>query len=101
VDLFTAIRTVAEGGSYQSPTVSGALVDALVDLPREAPLSQRELQVLRLIVDGKDTKEVAAKLAISNKTVETYRKNLMAKLNITNLADLVKYALRQGITDLS
>jgi DNA-binding NarL/FixJ family response regulator len=103
MELVAAIQTVAAGEPYLSPTISAALVDGLVFAPPKSDnrLSQRESQVLRLMAEGQCTKQVASSLDLSSKTVETYRQSLMKKLNITNLANLVKYAIREGITDVA
>lgn len=63
-------------------------------------LSNREREILQLISEGKSTKEIAEKLYISVKTVETHRKNIMDKLNIYSIAELTKYAIREGITSI-
>lgn len=76
-----------QGGTPSSPALLRAL-------------SPREEQVLRLIADGMSTKQAARELAVSVKTVETHRRNLMDKLGIDNVAELTKYALRQGLSSL-
>jgi DNA-binding NarL/FixJ family response regulator len=63
-------------------------------------LSPREKEVLQLIADGKNTKEIATIINISTKTVETYRQQLMKKLNIFNIATLTKYAVREGLSHI-
>jgi len=109
-ELVDAIRLVAAGEPYLSSTISSALV-GIISSPRQEglassppradnKLSQRENEVLRLIAEGHCTKEVATLLSISSKTVETYRLNLMKKLQITSVVSLVKYAIREGIVDL-
>jgi len=110
-ELIHAIHQVVVWETYLSPTISNALVGIILtsqaDQPVPAPqkaenkLSQRESQVLRLLAEGNCTKEVAALLNISSKTVETYRLNLMKKLKITNVVNLVKYAIREGIIDVA
>lgn len=110
VELVNAIHEVAAGQAYLSPTISQALLglissplDERISPPQKSDkvLSQREGQVLQFMVEGLCTKEIAAHLDLSSKTVETYRQNLMKKLDITNLAGLVKYAIREGITDVT
>jgi DNA-binding NarL/FixJ family response regulator len=66
----------------------------------QARLSQREQEVLQLIAEGKSTREIAAMLYVSVKTVETHRKQIMDKLEIYNVAGLTKYAVREGLTSL-
>jgi two-component system response regulator NreC len=63
------------------------------------PLTSRELQVLRLIVDGKENREIAERLMISVRTVETHRSRLMLKLNLTTVAGLVRYAVRTQLIE--
>jgi DNA-binding NarL/FixJ family response regulator len=67
---------------------------------QRAQLSKREQEVLQLIAEGKSTKEIAATLYVSVKTVETHRKQIMDKLGIHNIAGLTKYAIREGLTPL-
>jgi DNA-binding NarL/FixJ family response regulator len=100
-DLVHAIRRVHNGEVYLSPGVSGALLEAFQSksgLPAE-PLSPRERQVLQLVGEGKSTKEVAEILGISAKTVESHRARLMHKLDIHDVAGLVRYAIRRGLVE--
>ena len=98
-DLVHAIRSVCRGEVYLSPGVSGAVASAYAS-PKLASdaLSVRERQVLQLIAEGDSTKEIAVRLGISAKTVETHRSKLMQKLDIHDTAGLVRYAIRQGVT---
>jgi len=105
-ELETAIRTVISNKIYLSPDISGVLVDNYV---RQTPnpdssafslLSQREREVVQLLAEGKTAKEIADELNVSVKTVETHRTNIMGKLNIHRLAELTKYAIREGLTPL-
>ena len=100
-DLVLAIRRVHEGNIYLSPGVSGALVDALLSKSGQPfePLSPRERQVLQLVGGGKSTKEIAELLFISAKTVESHRARLMQKLDIHDVARLVRYAIRRGLVE--
>lgn len=99
-DLIRAIRTVAAGGIYLDPSVAGKVVDGFVgrtvDAARSAELSEREAEVLRLIAEGYSNKEIAARLDISVKTVETYKARSMEKLGLHSRVDIVRYALQQG-----
>ncbi|MFP5210175.1 MAG: response regulator [Acidobacteriota bacterium] len=98
-ELVQAIRETARGGTYFSPEVTLAAVEAYRnhgDLPAD-PLTPRERQVLQLIAESKTTKEIAALLEISVKTVETYRSRIMEKLGIHETAGVVRYAIRHGI----
>jgi two-component system, NarL family, response regulator NreC len=98
-DLVQAIREVCRGGIYLSPSISRTVVEALLsktELP-EDPLTSRERQVLQLVGEGKSSKEIAALLGISIKTAESHRTRLMRKLDIHELANLVRYAIRRGL----
>ncbi|GAB4371756.1 MAG: response regulator transcription factor [Bryobacter sp.] len=105
-DLIYAIRTVAQGGSYMSPRVSDRLfqriqngnLDASTTATPLADLSPREIQVLRMIAEGKTSKEIAVMLDLSVQTVRSYRKTLMKKLNLNNVAGLTQLALSTGLT---
>jgi DNA-binding NarL/FixJ family response regulator len=98
-DLVRAIREVHSGGFYLSPAVSRTVVEAYLKKtdPPADPLSARERQVLQLVAEGKSTKEIAALLAISFKTVESHRCRMMEKLGLHETASLVRYAIRQGL----
>jgi len=99
-DLIQAIREVHRGAIYLSPGVSRAVVDAYLaktELPID-PLTARERQVLQLVAEGKTTKEVAVLLGISVKTAESHRTRIMQKLDIHETASLVRYAIREGLT---
>ena len=102
VELESALRSVAEGGSYLSPAVSGHVLAAYVrrvgqDVPPEPTLTPRQREVLQLIAEGHGTKEIADRLCLSAKTVETHRAQLMERLGIRDVAGLVRYAVRTGI----
>jgi DNA-binding NarL/FixJ family response regulator len=102
VELESALRSVAEGGSYLSPAVSGHVLAAYVrrvgqDVPPEPTLTPRQREVLQLIAEGHGTKEIADRLCLSTKTVETHRAQLMERLGIRDVAGLVRYAVRTGI----
>ena len=97
---------VMEGQVYLSPRITGTVVqgyrDALVNQDKTVfeLLTEREREVLQLIAEGKSTKEVAGDLNVSVKTVETHRQNIMHKLEIYNVPDLVRYAVREGLVSL-
>jgi two-component system, NarL family, response regulator NreC len=100
VDLVQAIRDVLQGAIYLSPRVSRAVVTAYLtrsDLPPD-PLTSREREILQLIAEGQTTKEIAWRLGLSAKTVESHRIRLMHKLDIHETATLVRYAIRRGLT---
>jgi two-component system, NarL family, response regulator NreC len=91
-DLVRAIRTVAKGGRYLDPAIGGwALTSA------DAALTDRELEVLRLVALGYTNSEIATRMYISPRTVETHRANLQAKLGIAGRPELVRYALEHGV----
>jgi two-component system response regulator NreC len=102
--LVSAIRDVNRGGSYLSPRMLGQLVDDFRSriksahrLPRFATLTTREREVLKLLAEGNSVKEIAGNLALSVKTVEAHKFNLMRKLDIHNKAQLVQYAIQKKI----
>jgi DNA-binding NarL/FixJ family response regulator len=102
-ELVTAIQTVMNSQTYLSPSVSDVLVQNFLESDvdtGEKKLSLRERQILQFIAMGKCAKEIALELAISNKTVEAHRMQLMNKLKIHNVAELVKYAIREGMVEL-
>lgn len=103
-ELVEALRTVARGGSYLSPEVSDKFLGRVQrgDLSQHSAgavdsLTPRELQVMRLIAGGKTSKEIAAILGIGVQTVRGYRKDLMRKLNVNNVAALTQIALAGGL----
>lgn len=106
-DLIDALRAVARGGSYLSSEVSDRLLSRIQrgDLQvrsDQAPLevlSPREMQVLRLIAEGKTSKDIAVLLDLGLQTIRSYRKTLMKKLGVNNVASLTQMALAAGITN--
>ena len=103
-ELLDAIRTVAHGGAFLYPSATKLLLeDYLTHLHSNTPqddyesLSEREREVLKLLALGHTAKEVADKLVLSQKTVETYRVRIMEKLNLNSRVDLVQYALARGL----
>ncbi len=104
-ELGLALKSVLSGKFYISPEITGTVVGdyvvRLTDESSSAPkLTGREREVLQLIAEGKSMKEIAAALKLSVKTIETYRQTLMNRLNIHNIAELTKYAVREGLTPL-
>ena len=100
-DLTQAIRTVMQGDTYLSPAISATVVNAALGkaAPNLVSLTQRERQVLQLIADSKSNKEIAQQLGISLKSVESYRGNLMKKLDLHAVAGLVRYAINIGLVE--
>lgn len=104
-ELALAIRTVMSGKNYLSPRLPSDIVASISSGSNGADgafrsLSGREREVLQLIAEGKSTKEIAFHLDLSTKTIETHRRQIMEKLAIDNVADLTKYAVREGLTSL-
>ena len=95
-ELIRAMQTVRNGGKYLSPLLSSVLTSLAVEEEKTEVLTMREREVLKLLAEGKRTKEIAAALYISPHTVRRHRANIMEKLDIQNLADLVKYAISQS-----
>jgi RNA polymerase sigma factor (sigma-70 family) len=103
-DLINAIKAVTEGKAFFSPAISRVLVEDYVRQLQQKGvedsyelLTSRERQVLQLLGEGKSNKEVAQLLNLSPYTVETHRSNLMEKLNLHNVPDLILYAVRKGV----
>jgi DNA-binding NarL/FixJ family response regulator len=101
-DLVQAIRGMSDNAIYLSPSISRAVVEAYFD--KAAPpgdlMSSRERQVLQLVAEGKTTKEIAALLGISAKTADSHRSRIMRKLDIHDVAGLVRFAIRRGLVNL-
>ncbi len=106
-EIIEAITQVNAGQRYLSQKVSAQMVDQLLN-PKEtgsganalASLSPREREVLQLVVEGKTTAEISDSLALSTRTIDNYRSRIMQKLGINTLPDLVKFAIRHGITSV-
>ena len=98
-DLLRALEEVAQGSVYLSPRVSHVLVDVSLGRRRigDDPLTDREREVLHLIAEGWTTRQVASALEVSVKTAESHRSRLMKKLDIHEVAGLVRYAIRRGL----
>lgn len=102
-DLVDAIRAVATGHRYLSPTLSQRAVEAYVEGARAAApaphetLSTREREVLKLAAEGRTSQEIAERLYLSPRTVETHRASLLRKLGLRSQTDLIRYAIRQGL----
>ncbi len=108
MDLLEALRMVAAGGIYLSPQVSDRLLTRIQKGDLESKqgnsaldaLSPREVQVLRLVAEGKTSKEIATLLDLSEQTVRSYRKTMMRKLGVNNVAGLTQLALSTGLTQI-
>ena len=102
-ELVDAIRTVHAGRRYLSKPLADDLLDRLVSDVPEDPLSRlsaRERQVLQMIAEGHPVVDIAGKLSLSRKTVETYRERMMEKLDLHDVAGLIKFAIQHGVVSL-
>jgi DNA-binding NarL/FixJ family response regulator len=105
-ELGLAIETVAAGRVHLSPAIAGAVAQSYTrPANREAPsvfsaLTPREREVLQLLAEGKSTREIAAALVVTIKTVETHRARIMKKVGTSSVAQLTRYALAEGLTSL-
>ena len=106
-ELVHAIRAVVSSSDvYLSPKITGVVLNDMVNREADsagiesAGLTAREREFLRLFAEGRSTKEIAALLLCSVKTAEYYRKQIMKKLRVTNIADLIKFAIREGLVPL-
>jgi DNA-binding NarL/FixJ family response regulator len=103
-ELLVALEAVTRGETYLSPAIAGSVVaQAIKGGPaarpsEERPLSVREREVLQLVAEGKSSKEIGAILNIAVPTVETHRRQIVEKLNLRTIAELTKYAIREGLT---
>ena len=107
-ELIQAVREVAAGRRYLSPSLSERAIEVYVSVQQEqdyelgvsGPLTSREREVLQLVTDGLTSAQIAEKLSISPRTAETHRANMMRKLGLRNQAELVRYALQHHIVPL-
>jgi DNA-binding NarL/FixJ family response regulator len=106
VEVGTALRSILSGRKYIAPDIADAVLGrALAHWSSESRceylgISTREREVLQLVAEGKSTKEIAAKLYVSIKTVETHRRQIMNRLSLSSIAQLTKFAIREGITSV-
>jgi two-component system response regulator NreC len=105
-ELTMAIKTVLSGKTYLSPAIASVVVDDAMrhstqkNSQTRVELTAREREVLQLLAEGRTTKRIATQLSVSVKTVETHRRQVMEKLDIHSVAELTKYAVREGLTSL-
>ena len=105
-ELLTAIRDVANGKSYLGSDVAGAVIDVAMSSPNEPSsssqtlLSPREREIVQLVAEGLSNKEIAEQIHLSEATVDTHRRNIMRKLELKGVAELTKYAIREGLVSL-
>jgi len=102
--LLDALEQLSNGNMYICPDITGIVVQDFVqnikDNHEPQHLTSREYEVLQLVAEGHSTKEIAENLHLSVKTIETHRMHIMEKVNVTSVAALTKYAIREGITAL-
>jgi DNA-binding NarL/FixJ family response regulator len=114
-ELVQAVREVFSGHKYVSPSIAGTVIDNIIGsvegarpMPKRTPpgfpamkaLTAREREVLQLVAEGKTSKQIATSLEVGMATVETHRRQLMDKLGLRTIAELTKYAIREGLTSL-
>ncbi len=107
-DLVRAVEAVCRGEHYLSPQITGVVFEPMLGrVPRKSPegggyevLGAREREVLQLLAEGLTSKEIAARLELSTKTIETHRRNISQKLGLKSIAELTKYAVREGMTSI-
>ena len=103
-ELATAVRAVMSDHTYLSPRITDVIINRYSEFDmhsaKSAVLTNREGEILRLLADGVSPKSIAANLHISVKTVQTHRQNIMRKLKINSGIELVKYAIREGVTTI-
>ena len=105
-ELSNAINTVMENRNYLCPKIAKTVLEDYkehllsTDPSASVVLTAREREVLQLIAEGRSTKQTADRLNVSIKTVETHRRNIMEKLDIYTVAELTKFAIRQGLTSV-
>lgn len=102
-ELLRAVRALSIGRTYLCPEVSAVVINTMrgrkiSDKPQGEQLGRREREVLKLLTEGHTSPEIAGTLNIATSTVEVHRRNIMAKLDLHSVAELTKYAIRQGIT---
>jgi DNA-binding NarL/FixJ family response regulator len=104
-EVVRAVRTVAAGRSYFSSDIAGHVVTEYVTLSKRdgepaGLLTNKEREVLQLLAEGRSSRQIAGTLSVSERTVESHRHQIMRKLNIHSVAELTKYAIREGITSV-
>ena len=105
-ELYQAIACVAQGQYYLAPSLLPLIIEDYLRLLQTeesasaSPLSERELGVLKLLVSGMNAKQIAAQLSISKNTVDTHRRRIMDKVGCNSMAELTRYAIREGYLDL-
>ena len=105
-ELLNAVEKVANGEEYFAEDIQKIIIRSMmqksnsIDVPKLNTLSKREVQLLKLIVEGRTNKEIADELFISVRTVESHKNHIMVKLELKNQVELIKFAIKEGITAL-
>ena len=105
-ELIRALEQVTQDGYYLSPRITNVVIDDYIsksrksESPAKPKLTSRERQIAQLVAEGKTIKEIARILHISSKTADANRRQIMSKLNMSGVAELTKYAVREGLTSL-
>jgi DNA-binding NarL/FixJ family response regulator len=104
-EFVRAVRTVHRGQTYLSPEIAGHVVQGLRNSPEEPAaagevLSPRQREVLQMVAEGRSSKEIAHRLNVTARTVEAHRRSIMEKLELRSVAELTKYAIREGLTSI-
>lgn len=103
-ELLLAIRSAGDGKMFITPDIAGVMVDTFIQQGNQSTvfttLMPKERQILQLLAEGHSSKEIAAHLELSVKTIEARRSQIMEKLNLYSVAELTKYAVREGLTSL-
>jgi DNA-binding NarL/FixJ family response regulator len=103
-ELIQALHAVAEGLTYVSPAIAATVVvDWMAPqaaIAADKPLSTREREVLQLLAEGNSSKDIAKRLGVAVPTIETHRRQIMGKLKLHSIAELTKFAIREGLTSL-
>ena len=105
-ELRRAVEAVREGSSYLSPRITGLVIESHLrpasqpQSAASATLGPRELEIVQLLAEGHTSPQIARKLHISTRTVESHRRNIMKKLGVHSLAEITKYAIREGLTSI-
>lgn len=108
-ELIQAVNCVMADKVFLSPKIAGVVVDDYLlyakgkispDNDRRRELTMRQREILQLLAEGASTRDIASRIGLSIKTVESHRQNIMDKLGLANIADLTRYAIREGITSL-
>ncbi|HRN40802.1 MAG TPA: response regulator transcription factor [Vicingus sp.] len=101
-ELIKAIYTVVEGNNYFTNDVSSKIINSLVNETKnigKKVLSIREIEIIRLVADGLKNNQIAEKLCLSARTVESHRRNILTRLNLKNTAEMINYAIKEGIVN--